>query len=67
GRPQGDIYGYVNQGMYTVDDFEYTNGVWVLKDGIADSSPITGSAVRPGSPRFAKISDDDPTKIPPTT
>lgn len=63
GRPLGDIYGYVNQGMYTVDDFNYVNGAWVLKEGIADSSPVTGSAVRPGSPRFAKISDDDPTKI----
>ncbi|MDE6507146.1 MAG: TonB-dependent receptor [Alistipes sp.] len=63
GRPLGDIYGYVNQGMYTVDDFDYNNGTWTLKEGIADSSPITGAELRPGAPRLAKLSDDDPTKI----
>ena len=65
GRPLGDIYGYVNQGMYTIDDFDYnaSTGAWTLKEGIADSSPVTGSLVRPGSPRLAKLSDDDPTKI----
>ena len=63
GRPLGDIYGYVNQGMYTVDDFDYNNGTWTLKEGIADSSPITGAELRPGTPRLAKLSDDDPTKI----
>ena len=64
GRPLGDIYGYVNQGMYTIDDFDYNNGTWTLKDGIASTAPITGiEQERPGTPRFAKLSDDDPTKI----
>jgi len=63
GRPLGDIYGFVNQGMYTVDDFDYNNGVYTLKEGIADSSPITGAEIRPGAPRLAKLSDEDPTKI----
>ena len=53
GRPLGDIYGFTNQGMYTVNDFNFENGVWVLKEGIADSSDITGAELRPGAPRLA--------------
>lgn len=71
GRPLGDIYGYVNDGMYTVDDFDYNpvTGVYTLKEGIPDSSVVTGSAVRPGSPKFADmtgegtISTDDIVRI----
>lgn len=65
GRPLGDIYGYVNQGMYTVDDFDYDGKTWTLKEGIASSEDILGKdyGLRPGAPRLAKVSDDDPTKI----
>ncbi|WP_289641730.1 TonB-dependent receptor [uncultured Alistipes sp.] len=65
GRPLGDIYGYVNQGMYTVDDFDYDGKTWTLKEGIASSEDILGKDydLRPGAPRLAKVSDDDPTKI----
>ena len=65
GRPLGDIYGYVNQGMYTVDDFDYNNGTWTLKEGIASSESVFGKTygLRPGDPRLAKLSDDDPTTI----
>ncbi len=65
GRPLGDIYGYVNQGMYTVDDFDYDGKTWTLKEGIASSEDILGKdySLRPGAPRLAKVSDDDPTKI----
>lgn len=52
GRPLGDIYGYINDGMYTVDDFNYADGVWTLKEGVVDSSVISGSELRPGAPKF---------------
>ena len=42
GRPLGDIYGYINDGMYTIDDFDYNNGTWTLKKGVADASKVTG-------------------------
>ena len=71
GRPLGDIYGFVNDGMYTVDDFDFnaSSGAWTLKPGVVDASSITGSAVRPGSPKFrsltggSKITNDDATRI----
>ena len=58
GRPLGDIYGYVNDGMYTIEDFDYdaTSGTWTLKEGVTDSSAISGSFLRPGSPKFADVS-----------
>jgi TonB-dependent starch-binding outer membrane protein SusC len=30
GQPVGLIYGYVNQGMYTADDFTWSGGKWVM-------------------------------------
>ncbi len=59
GRPLGDIYGYVSQGMYTVDDFDYDGKTWTLKEDILGKD----YGLRPGAPRLAKVSDDDPTKI----
>lgn len=58
GRPLGDIYGYTNQGMYTTADFDFKDGQWVLKDGVPDSSGITGAELRPGSPRLMDYNED---------
>jgi TonB-linked SusC/RagA family outer membrane protein len=38
GEPVGLIRGYTSDGFYTVDDFNYSNGVYTLKDGVADIS-----------------------------
>ncbi len=70
GRPLGDIYGYMNDGMYTVDDFNYdpVKGTYQLKEGIVDCSSATGNTgalLRPGSPKYVdqngdgKLSMDD--------
>lgn len=58
GLPIGSMYGYQNDGMYTVDDFEgYIDGEWVLKEGVADASAIIGSDyLRPGA---LKLKDRD--------
>jgi len=49
GKSVGVIRGYVSEGFYTVDDFNYANGVYTLKDGIADfvTSGLTGDYPNP--------------------
>lgn len=56
----GLMYGYVTDGMYTFDDFNYENGVYTLKDGVADNSElIAAQRFWPGVVKFAN-QDDDP-------
>ena len=51
----GEIWGYVYDGFYTVDDFVDTQS-WQLKDGVTD---INGYAVRPGDVKFKNLRDDE--------
>lgn len=53
GESVGRIYGFVNDGFYTVDDFDYINGDYQLKEGVVDCSILT--TVYPGAPKFKKI------------
>lgn len=39
----GLMYGYETEGMYTFDDFNYENGVYGLKEGVADDSGLIGA------------------------
>ena len=55
GQELGEIWGYVYDGFYTVDDFVDTQS-WQLKDGVTD---INGYAVRPGDIKFKNLRDDD--------
>ena len=82
GGTSGLIYGFVNDGFYTMNDFESfdsTARTWKLKDGVVDSSPLSGTP-RPGNAKFKKltpvdensanpyqITDDDRTVIGETT
>lgn len=54
----GDIYGYVTDGMYTVDDFESydeTSGSYILREDVPNSGAVVGNTnLRPG---FLKLSD----------
>jgi len=44
GRPVGQVRGYTYAGWYSVDDFDYANGVYTLKKGIPDiGSGILGT------------------------
>lgn len=36
----GQIYGYETDGMYTFNDFDYNNGIYTLKEGIADDRAL---------------------------
>jgi len=55
-QPMGNIYGYVSDGRYEVDDFDYVDGGWVLKKGVADCSPVIGKEyLRPGAMKLKNI------------
>lgn len=63
GRTVGLMYGYVTDGMYTVDDFErYDEATrkYILKAGVADNSGITGGPVglRPGMLKYKDLNGD---------
>ncbi|HEU4608049.1 MAG TPA: TonB-dependent receptor, partial [Chitinophagaceae bacterium] len=55
GERMGQIWGYVADGFYTVDDFQDLN-TWKLKDGVTS---IKGVNVRPGDIKFKNLMDDD--------
>lgn len=65
GQSIGNIYGFVNDGMYTLDDFDITQDskghyVYTLKEGVVDSKIL--SEAQPGTPKFKKfteLTDDD--------
>lgn len=58
GGTLGDIYGYVTDGYYSVDDFasyDASSGSYVLKEGVPDASATVGNTdIRPG---FLKLKD----------
>ncbi|MBZ4676363.1 MAG: SusC/RagA family TonB-linked outer membrane protein [Anaerophaga sp.] len=59
GGSVGTMLGYRNDGRYEVDDFQgYIDGVWILKDGVVDSSPLVGT-LRPGSLKLHDVTADD--------
>lgn len=47
GSPMGIMYGYQSDGRYEVSDFDYANGKYTLKAGVADGSILQG-AIQPG-------------------
>ena len=70
GQPLGNIYGYQSDGFYSVDDFTYSGGQWVLNEGITDCSAVIGSEyLRPGAMKLkdntgdGRVTIDDKTII----
>ena len=63
GRPLGDVYGFTNDGLYTINDFNYNaiTGAWTLKEGIPDASGVTGYAAVPGAMKLKDVSGPDGT------
>lgn len=62
GQPIGQIKGYTNAGMYTVDDFDSynaTTGKYILKAGVADATNLLNAAVKPGSMKVKDINGDN--------
>ncbi len=59
GQPLGNMYGYRNDGFYSVDDFDYTGGKWVLKSGVVDDSSVIGSTyLMPGALKLKDLNGD---------
>ena len=59
GQPLGNMYGYRNDGFYSVDDFDYTGGKWVLKSGVVDDSSVIGSTyLMPGALKLKDLTGD---------
>ena len=59
GQPLGNMYGYLNDGMYSVDDFTWDGAKWVLNEGVADASSVIGSTyMRPGALKLKDITGD---------
>ena len=61
GQSIGNIYGFVNDGMYTLDDFNITpdakgHYVYELKEGIVNSKILCEP--QPGTPKFKELVDD---------
>nr|WP_315247047.1 TonB-dependent receptor [uncultured Flavobacterium sp.] len=62
GGTKGLIYGFVNDGFYTMDDFEsFDPGTktWKLKEGVANSKNLS-DVPRPGNAKFKKLTPVDP-------
>lgn len=54
GKTLGEIWGYVSDGFYTIDDFDGP-GTWQLKDGVTS---LDGYNPRPGDEKFVNLNDD---------
>jgi hypothetical protein len=62
GGQKGLIYGYVNDGFYTLDDFKGYNTAtsqWELKEGVVNSYNVSGTP-KPGIAKFRKLTEIDP-------
>lgn len=59
GEPVGAIYGYVTDGYYTLNDFDYNSGVYTLKTGVPNNASVISTAPQPGTLKFKDISGPD--------
>ena len=55
GKKLGEIWGYMADDFYTVDDFESTS-TWILKEGV---TKLDGYNPRPGDLKFKNLRDDE--------
>jgi TonB-linked SusC/RagA family outer membrane protein len=59
GEPVGLMYGFITDGFYTVDDFDYdeTTETYTLKEGIADNERLLNAPLGPGTIKFKNLDD----------
>lgn len=59
GKKVGLMYGYVNDGMYSFNDFTFneTTKKWVLNEGVVDCSGVLGSSGDKYGPGHMKLKD----------
>ena len=59
GKPLGQFYGLVYDGLYTTDDFDQTeDGKYKLKDGVASLKGFNRANVKPGDVKYKAIAGD---------
>jgi hypothetical protein len=58
GELLGSMWGFETDGMYTLNDFDYSNGVYTLKQGIASNNTYTSFTPAPGRLKFKDINSD---------
>jgi len=57
GQPLGIMRGYQSDGRYEVSDFDFANGVYTLKAGVADATSLIGN-LAPGMMKLKDINGD---------
>ncbi|MCR5862078.1 TonB-dependent receptor [Flavobacterium sp. J372] len=57
GQPLGVMYGYQSDGRYEVSDFTFANGVYTLREGVANSTAVVGD-VMPGTMKLKDTNGD---------
>lgn len=68
GKPVGQFYGYVTDGMYTADDFsgyDPSTKTYTLKPGVADDKQVAlgGKNIEPGMLKLKKINTKDGSNV----
>ena len=59
GKPLGNMYGYVSDGMYSPDDFTRVGNKWVLNEGVVDDSAVIGASyLMPGAMKLKDLNGD---------
>lgn len=60
GSPVGSMYGLVNDGYYTVDDFDYNSATqaYTLKPGVPNDISVTGLTPQPGIIKYKDLNGD---------
>lgn len=58
GKPVGQMYGYQTDSWYQISDFNYTNGVYTLKQGVPSNQVVLGVTPQPGTLRFKDTNGD---------
>ena len=59
GRPLGDMYGYLSDGRYSVDEFTHNGSEWVANEGTVNASDVLGKEFfRPGAMKLKDMNGD---------
>lgn len=59
GDPVGLMYGFITDGFYAVDDFDYDEETetYTLKEGVADNERLLNAELGPGTIKFRNLAD----------
>lgn len=59
GKPLGQFYGLVYDGIYTTDDFtQNADGSYTLKDGVASLKGFNRASVKPGDAKYVAVTGE---------